>query len=140
MNLNRRLHFNPTVNHVQGIADDEKTRRLNWINQAWVKTIGINKRNILFNQIYNLPTNFNVNKNRQIEMQDPDPRKQRTLEKEYFPKNEQHAFVTRAFSHGETPLRQRVQQAAPRTGRRGQQVAPRVVAVIRSSLRAYPRG
>ena len=122
------LHFNPTVNpNAQGIADDEKTRRLNWINQAWVKTIGINKRNILFNQIYNLPTNFNVNKNRQIEMQDPDPRKQRTLEKEYFPKNEQHAFVTRAFSHGETPLRQRVQQAAPRTGRRGQQVAPRVV-------------
>ena len=56
------LHFNPTVNpNAQGAADDEKTRRLNWINQAG-KTIGINKRNILFNQIYNLPTNFNVNK------------------------------------------------------------------------------
>ena len=122
------LNFNPIVDpNAPGIADDEKTRRLNWINQAWVKTIGINKRNILFNQIYKLPTNYNVNKKRQTEMQDPDPRRQRTLEKEYFPTNEQHAFVTRAFSHGETPLRQRVQQGAPRAGRRGQQVAPRVV-------------
>ena len=100
------LFFNQAADpDAQGISDDEKKRRRDFINQAWVRTIGINKRDILFNRIYELPTNYFVKRERQNEMAHHNPQQRRTVYKEYFPTNQQHAFVVRAFSHGDTPHR-----------------------------------
>ena len=103
----------------QRISPNDKKRRRDLINQAWAKTIGINKRDIVFNRIYDLPTNHVVKTERQNQM----AQQRRAVHNEYFPSNEQHAFVARSFSHGDTPHRQQ-QRALP--VHRQQQGGPQV--------------